>query len=333
MTPTFLVTGADGFIGSQLTEMLLDQGHNVRAFCIYNSLGKFGWLEHSRYKDHNRLELVLGDIRDPDSVMEAMNGCQIVFHLAALIAIPYSYNAPSSYVATNITGTLNALQAARAHSVTHFVHTSTSETYGTAQFVPITEQHPLSAQSPYAATKIAADQLALSFWHSFSLPVTVVRPFNTYGPRQSARAVIPTIISQLLTGSRQIKLGATSPTRDFNYVSDTCSSFISVANNQSTFGKVLNAASGFEVSIGDTVSLICRILNSDAEIMSDETRLRPVGSEVNRLFGDSSLLQELTGWRPNYAGIDGFQRGLEETIDWFKQPENIRHYKPNLYTI
>ena len=333
MTSTFLVTGADGFIGSQLTEMLLDHGHTVRAFCIYNSLGKCGWLEHSRYKDHNRLELVLGDIRDPDSVMEAMNGCQIVFHLAALIAIPYSYNAPSSYIATNIIGTLNALQAARAHSASHFIHTSTSETYGTAQYVPITEQHPLSAQSPYAATKIAADQLALSFWHSFSLPVTVVRPFNTYGPRQSARAVIPTIISQLLTGSRQIKLGATSPTRDFNYVSDTCSAFISVANNQSTFGKVLNAASGFEVSIGDTVSLICRILNSDAEIISDESRLRPVGSEVNRLFGDSSLLQELTGWRPNYAGIDGFQRGLETTIDWFKQPENIRHYKPNLYTI
>ena len=328
-----LVTGADGFIGSHLVEYLVKEGYTVKAFCIYNSLGSWGWLDSlpSEFKDS--IEVVLGDIRDPISVREAMRDCNIVFHLAALIAIPYSYVAPASYIDTNIHGTLNVVQAARELEVDRVIHTSTSETYGTAQFVPITEDHPLVGQSPYAASKIGADQIALSYWRSFKTPVTVLRPFNTYGPRQSARAVIPTVISQIAAGFKRIELGALTPTRDFNYVTDTCAAFVAVAENDKTIGRVINAASGFEISIGETARLIGKVMDAEVEICIDEKRLRPEGSEVNRLFGDNSLLRELTSWEPGYAGLDGFEKGLKETAKWFSDPTNLVRYRPCTYTV
>ena len=328
-----LVTGADGFIGSHLTESLLASGHEVRAFCFYNSNGSWGWLDSLPEASRAELEVVLGDIRDPMCVREAMRGCDQVFHLAALIAIPYSYVAPSSYIDTNIHGTLNVLQAARDLGVSRLVHTSTSETYGTAQFVPITEEHPQVGQSPYAASKIGADQIALSYWRSFKTPVAVLRPFNTYGPRQSARAVIPTIITQIAAGQRQIRLGALSPTRDFNFVADTCAAFQSVACCDEALGQVVNAASNFEISIGDTAALIGKVMNVDLEIITDEHRLRPEASEVNRLFGDNSLLRELTGWNPAYGGLDGFRRGLARTAEWFSNPTNLARYRPRSYAV
>ena len=301
-----LVTGADGFIGSHLVQALLAAGHEVRALCLYNSNGSWGWLDSLPETTKAELDVVLGDIRDPLFVREAMRGCDQVFHLAALIAIPYSYVAPASYVDTNIHGTLNVVQAARDLGVSRVVHTSTSETYGTAQFVPITEDHPLVGQSPYSASKIGADQIALSYWRSFETPVAVLRPFNTYGPRQSARAVIPTIISQIVSGERQIQLGALSPTRDFNFVSDTCAAFLAVASCDRAVGQVVNAASNFEISIGDTAALIAEVMNTDVEISTDEKRLRPEGSEVNRLYGDHSRLRELTGWEPGLEVWRGF---------------------------
>lgn len=328
-----LVTGADGFIGSHLVESLLAKGYQVRAFCMYNSLGSWGWLNSLSSKDQVNLEVVLGDIRDPLCVREAMRGCQQVFHLAALIAIPYSYIAPASYIDTNIHGTLNVVQAARDLGVQRVVHTSTSETYGSAKFVPITEDHPLVGQSPYAASKIGADQIALSYWRSFKTPVTVLRPFNTYGPRQSARAVIPTIISQIAAGRRRIRLGALSPTRDFNYVADTCNAFMAVAGSDDALGKVINAASQFEISIGDTADLIAEVMNAQIEIISDEQRLRPEASEVNRLFGDNSRLRELTGWQPAFGGLDGFRRGLHKTAEWFSDPINLADYRPDSYAV
>lgn len=328
-----LVTGADGFIGSHLVEYLLLSGNEVKAFCLYNSLGSWGWLDSLPDMSKAAIEVVLGDIRDPICVREAMRGCDQVFHLAALIAIPYSYVAPASYVDTNIHGTLNVIQAARDLGVGRVVHTSTSETYGTAQFVPITEDHPLVGQSPYAASKIGADQIALSYWRSFETPITVLRPFNTYGPRQSARAVIPTIITQIAAGRRKIRLGALSPTRDFNFVSDTCAAFQSLANCNAALGQVVNAASNFEISIGETASLIANVMNVDLEISTDEKRLRPAGSEVNRLFGDNSLLRQLTDWQPLYGGIDGFKRGLTETAEWFSDPHNLTRYRPDSYSI
>jgi len=328
-----LVTGADGFIGSHLVETLLAQGHHVRAFCLYNSNGSWGWLDTLPEATKAQLDVVLGDIRDPLCVREAMRGCGQVFHLAALIAIPYSYVAPSSYVDTNIHGTLNVVQAARDIGVERVVHTSTSETYGTAQFVPITESHPLVGQSPYAATKIAADQLALSYWRSFGTPITVLRPFNTYGPRQSARAVIPTIITQIAAGQRELHLGALSPTRDFNFVADTCAAFIAAAQSPEAIGQVLNAASNFEISIGDTVALIAELMNAEITISTDAQRLRPEGSEVNRLFGDNSRLRALTGWQPAYGGIDGFRRGLALTAEWFSDPANLARYRPGSYAV
>ncbi|MCP9941918.1 NAD-dependent 4,6-dehydratase LegB [Cyanobium sp. ATX 6E8] len=328
-----LVTGADGFIGSHLVEALLASGHQVRAFCLYNSNGSWGWLDSLPEATKAELDVVLGDIRDPLCVREAMRGCQQVFHLAALIAIPYSYSAPASYIDTNIHGTLNVVQAARDLGVQRVVHTSTSETYGTAQFVPITEEHPLVGQSPYAASKIGADQIALSYWRSFETPVAVLRPFNTYGPRQSARAVIPTIISQIAAGQRQIRLGALSPTRDFNYVADTCAAFLAVAASDAALGQVINAASNFEISIGDSAALIAEVMGAEVEILTDDQRLRPEASEVNRLYGDNTRLRQLTGWQPSYGGLEGFRRGLERTAAWFRDPANLARYRPGSYAV
>ena len=328
-----LVTGADGFIGSHLVELLLKEGYQVKAFCFYNSNSSWGWLDNLPSSTKSEIEVILGDIRDSLCVKEAMRGCQKVFHLAALIGIPYSYVAPASYVDTNIHGTLNVIQSARDLDISRVVHTSTSETYGSAQFVPITESHPLVAQSPYAATKIAADQMALSYSKSFGTPVTVLRPFNTYGPRQSLRAVIPTIISQLLAGEKKLKLGALSPTRDFNYVLDTCEAFIAVSETDKTIGKVINAASNFEISIEDTVKIISNLMNAEIDIISDSKRVRPEKSEVNRLFGDNSLIKQLSSWEPKYSGEEGFKRGLELTINWFKDKSNIINYRNGGYNV
>ena len=322
-----LVTGADGFIGSHLVESLIDKGYEVVAFCLYNSFGSWGWLDNINPEKKKYVKVILGDIRDSSSIREAMHGCEIVFHLAALIAIPYSYKSPSSYVDTNINGTLNILQLARDLDISRVVHTSTSETYGSARFVPITEDHPLAAQSPYAASKIGADQMALSFWRSFSLPVTILRPFNTYGPRQSNRAVIPQIITQIANKNSKIKLGSLNPTRDFNFVKDTCSAFIAVAESPVTVGEVINSASNFEISIGKTASLISELMNFPIEVESESERIRPDKSEVIRLYGSNLKINSLTDWLPEYQGLEGFKEGLKVTIDWFKDPKNLSHYK------
>ena len=322
-----LVTGADGFIGSHLVELLLSKNIKVRAFCIYNSLGHKGWLETIPKEKLDNIEIFFGDIRDQESVNEAIKGCNIIFHLAALISIPYSYKAPSSYVDTNIKGTLNVLNAVRSLGTDHLIHTSTSETYGSAQYVPIDESHPLVGQSPYAASKIGADQLALSFWRSFSTPVTVLRPFNTYGPRQSTRAVIPSVISQLSNDEKELKLGNLSPTRDFNFVKDTCEAFYAVSQAKNIFGEVINAASNFEISIKDTVQIISDLMNKDIDIVEDIEKIRPGLSEVNRLYGCNKKLIKKTSWEPKYSGIQGFKKGLKETIDWFSKEENLKFYK------
>lgn len=329
-----LVTGADGFIGSHLVEELVQQGYQVRAFVLYNSFSYWGWLDTLPPAILGQVEVFPGDIRDPHGVKKALQGCSAVMHLAALIAIPYSYHSPDTYVDTNIRGTLNLLQAAREEGVEKFIHTSTSEVYGTARFVPITEEHPLQAQSPYAATKVAADQLALSFYLSFSLPVTIVRPFNTYGPRQSARAVIPTIIAQLASGQRRLKLGALHPTRDFNYIKDTVSGFVAALTAENCVGEVINIGSGYEISIGKTARLIANLMGvNDLEIVTDEVRLRPAASEVERLCADNNKARRLLGWQPRYAGREGLARGLEETISWFTNPANLCRYKAELYNI
>jgi NAD dependent epimerase/dehydratase len=328
-----LVTGADGFIGSHLVEELVARGNSVRAFAMYNSFGKWGWLDRLPQKTQKQLDVVLGDIRDHDAVLDAMRGCSVVMHLAALIAIPFSYRAPRSYVETNIIGTLNVVQAAKSLGVARVIQTSTSEVYGTAQFVPITEQHPLQGQSPYAASKIGADQLAMSFHASFGTPVTILRPFNTYGPRQSARAVIPTIITQIADGSQRIRLGATQPTRDFSFVRDTVNAFIAVAESDAVVGQVINSGSSFEISIGDTARLIADCMGAKIEIDRDTARLRPAASEVERLWADTSKLCRLTDWKPAYGGRDGFVRGLRETIDWFTDSANLAEYKSELYNV
>ena len=317
-----LITGADGFIGSHLTEMLVRKGYEVSAFCLYNSFGTKGWLDFIDPIVKENINFIFGDVRNFDSISKAIKNNEFVFHLAALIGIPYSYNSPSSYIDTNINGTLNVLEACRKYNIKKLVHTSTSETYGSAQFVPISEKHPLVAQSPYAASKIGADQLALSFYKSFSIPVSILRPFNTYGPRQSCRAVIPSIILQILNNNKKISLGSLFPTRDFNFISDTCEAFEEICLSEKTTGKILNSASEYEISIGDTAELIAQIMNSNIEIISEDIRLRPENSEVNRLFGDSSQLQRLTNWYPKYKGKHGFQRGLEETIEWFSNNKN-----------
>ena len=326
------VTGADGFIGSHLVESLIDSGYEVTALCLYNSFGSYGWLENIPKEKKENLNILLGDVRDPTSIKEGMKGSEIVFHLAALIAIPYSYLAPSSYVDTNIKGTLNVLQTARELDVPRVIHTSTSETYGSAQYVPIDEKHPLVAQSPYAASKIGADQMALSYWKTFSLPVTILRPFNTYGPRQSNRAVIPQIITQIAQKKSKLKLGSLSPTRDFNFVKDTCEAFIATANSSKTIGEVINSASNFEISVGETAELISKMMNSSINIESELERIRPEKSEVNRLYGCNKKIFSLTDWDPKYVGIDGFVKGLEKTIDWFMDPKNLELYSTN-YTI
>lgn len=328
-----LVTGADGFIGSHLTEHLVRLGADVRAFVFYNSFNSWGWLDEAEPLIQKSIDVVAGDVRDPHGVRAAMAGCDVVMHLAALIGIPYSYHSPDAYVDTNVRGTLNVVQAARDLGVERVVHTSTSEVYGTARFVPITEQHPLLGQSPYSATKIGADQLAMSFFLSFGTPVTIARPFNTYGPRQSARAVIPTIITQIASGARQIKLGAMQPTRDFNYVFDTVSGFIAIAEADGAVGQIVNIGSNFEISIGDTAKLIAEQMDREVEFTLDERRLRPADSEVDRLWADNTRARELAGWTPGYGGRDGFGRGLRETIAWFSAAGNLRRYRAELYNI
>ena len=333
MKNKILVTGADGFIGSHLTETLVRAGYEVKAFVLYNSFNSWGWLDHCAADVKGKFEVFAGDIRDPHGVKEAMKGCDAVLHLAALIAIPYSYHSPDTYVDTNIKGTLNVLQASRELGVQRVVHTSTSEVYGSARFVPMTEEHPLQGQSPYSATKIAADQLAYSFYASFHLPVVVARPFNTYGPRQSARAVIPTIITQIASGKKEIKLGAVSPTRDFNFVKDTVAGFIAVLESDKGCGEVINFGSNFEISVGDTAALIAEVMNADIEILTDEVRLRPTHSEVERLLADNSKAREFFGWAPKYAKLDGFKRGLAETVEWIEDADNLRGYKADIYNI
>lgn len=329
-----LVTGADGFIGSHLTEELVRRGHDVRAFALYNSFGSWGWLDTAEPAVRDSLDVFLGDIRDPHGVRKAMEGCDAVLHLAALIAIPYSYHSPVTYVETNVTGTLNVVQAARDLGVSRVVCTSTSEVYGTARYVPIDEEHPLQGQSPYSATKIGADQIALSYHRSFATPVTVLRPFNTYGPRQSARAVIPTIITQIAAGARTLKLGALHPTRDFSYVADTAAGFIAMLDAPDTvLGEVLNIGSGFEISIGDTARLIAEVMGAQVDITCDDQRLRPEKSEVERLFAGTDKAARLLGWRPAHGGQDGFRRGLAETVRWFSDPANLARYRADRYTI
>ena len=333
MTKKVLVTGADGFIGSHLTEALVRRGYDVRAFVYYNSFNSWGWLDSVPNDIRAQLDVFAGDIRDPHGVKEAMRGCDQVFHLAALIAIPYSYHSPDTYVETNVKGTLNVVQAARELGTGKVIHTSTSEVYGTAQFVPITEEHPLQGQSPYSATKIGADQIALSFYRAFGTPVSVVRPFNTYGPRQSARAVIPTIITQIAAGERQVRLGSIHPTRDFNYVVDTVRGFIACGESDKAVGEVVNIGSNFEVSIGDTASLIAEVMNADIEVVTEGQRVRPRLSEVERLWADNSKARRLVGWEPLYAGKAGLKRGLAETVEWFVHKDHMSHYKPGFYNI
>ena len=333
MSKKVLVTGADGFIGSHLVELLIDSGIDIRAFCFYNSNSSWGWLENLPKDKLENIDVFLGDIRDPLSVKTALKGCDEVFHLAALIGIPYSYIAPSSYIETNINGTLNVVQGARELGLSRVIVTSTSETYGTAQFVPISEDHPQVGQSPYAASKIGADQIALSYYKSFDTPITILRPFNTYGPRQSCRAVIPTIITQIANKKEIISLGNLTPTRDFNFVLDTCSAFLEVSKSKESIGKIINIASCFEISIEKTAYLIREIMNSNIEIMCEDKRFRPENSEVNRLLGDNTLLKKLTLWEAKYAEIDGFRKGLEQTIEWFSKPKNLSFYNKGDYII
>ena len=322
-----LVTGADGFIGSHLTEILVSKGHKVKALSQYNSFNNWGWLEDVNCKD--KIEILTGDIRDPHYCKFITKDVDIIFHLAALIAIPYSYIAPDSYVDTNIKGTLNICQAAKENGNIRVIHTSTSEVYGTAQYVPIDENHPMQPQSPYSATKIAADAMAMSFFNAFELPVTIARPFNTYGPRQSARAVIPTIITQIASGMKEIKLGDVTPTRDFNYVDDTCRGFIALAECDESIGETVNIGSNSEITIGDTLNLIKELMGSDVEFVIDKDRIRPSKSEVFRLWCDNTKIKKLTGFE---SKVD-IRQGLQQTIDWITQPKNLKKYKSEIYNV
>jgi dTDP-glucose 4,6-dehydratase len=323
-----LITGADGFIGSHLTELMIREGYDVRAFAFYNSFNSWGWLDSVEKQVLNNCEVVMGDIRDPHGVRTATQGCDAILHLAALIAIPFSYAAPDAYVDTNIKGTLNILQAAREKNIRTLI-TSTSEVYGTAQYVPIDELHPYQGQSPYSATKIGADRLSESFYRSFELPVTIVRPFNTYGPRQSARAVIPTIITQLCAGAEQIQLGSLEPTRDFNYVEDTASGFLEILKSDRTIGEEINIATGQEISVGQLAEELIKQINPKAQIKCDDQRLRPEKSEVERLLGSNEKIQKLTSWKPQFT----FEQGIAKTINWFRQAENMAKYKTDMYVV
>lgn len=322
-----LITGADGFIGSHLTELLLEKGYHVKALSYYNSFNFWGWLED--VPPHQHLEIVTGDIRDPHFCKDLVKGVDVIFHLAALIAIPYSYVAPDSYVDTNVKGTLNICQAAKENGNIRLIHTSTSEVYGTAQYVPIDEKHPKQPQSPYSASKIAADAMAMSYYNSFGLPVTIARPFNTYGPRQSARAIIPTIITQIANGATEIRLGDLKPTRDLTYVKDTSRGFIEIAENDRTIGREVNIASNYEISIANLVEKIQSIMNQRIEIITENQRIRPANSEVFRLWGDNSYLAELTGFKPEYSLDDG----LRVTCKWYALKENLRNFKSNIYNL
>jgi len=324
-----LVTGADGFIGSHLTEALVENGYDVRAFVYYNSFNHWGWIDSFEEDVRSRLDIFTGDVRDPNGVRTAMEGCDTVFHLAALIGIPFSYHSPDSYVDTNIKGTLNVLQAARQLKTERIFVTSTSEVYGTAEFIPITEEHPMQGQSPYSASKIGADRIAESFYRSFDLPVTIVRPFNTYGPRQSARAVIPTIITQLQSGYEAIKLGDLGPTRDFLYVRDTVSGFLEIAGTSESIGEEINIATGSDISIGELAETIIRMINPGAKVEQEEERFRPDKSEVQRLCGSNDKLKRLTGWKQEYS----LEEGLTKTIEWFGDESNLKKYKPGRYNV
>jgi dTDP-glucose 4,6-dehydratase len=327
-----LVTGADGFIGSHVVETLVKSGHEVRAFVLYNSFNSWGWLDESEQSIRDSIDVFAGDIRDPHGVDKAVEKQDVVLNLAALIAIPYSYHSPDTYIDTNIKGTLNILQAARRHNVKRVVQTSTSEVYGTAQYIPIDEVHPLHPQSPYAATKVGADQLALSFHASFDVPVGILRPFNTYGPRQSARAVIPTIISQLANKSK-VKLGSLSPTRDFSFVQDTANGFLAAAQSDAIVGQTINLGSGFEISIKETAETIAKLMNTKLELVDDEQRVRPENSEVERLHASIEKAKALLGWQPELKGLAGFETGLKKTIEWFLNPKNLSRYKADRYNL
>ena len=327
-----LVTGADGFIGSHVVETLVKSGHEVRAFVLYNSFNSWGWLDESEQSIRDSIDVFAGDIRDPHGVDKAVEKQDVVLNLAALIAIPYSYHSPDTYIDTNIKGTLNILQAARRHNVKRVVQTSTSEVYGTAQYIPIDEVHPLHPQSPYAATKVGADQLALSFHASFDVPVGILRPFNTYGPRQSARAVIPTIISQLANKSK-VKLGSLSPTRDFSFVQDTANGFLAAAQSDAIVGQIINLGSGFEISIKETAETIAKLMNTKLELVDDEQRVRPENSEVERLHASIEKAKALLGWQPELKGLTGFETGLKKTIEWFLNPKNLSRYKADRYNL
>jgi dTDP-glucose 4,6-dehydratase len=329
----FLVTGADGFIGSHLCEHLVAEGHSVRAFAYYNSFGSWGWLDTLAPDIQAEIEVILGDVRDPFVVKSAVDGVDVVLHLAALIGIPYSYVAPQSYIDTNVTGTLNVLEAVKTAGTERLVQTSTSEVYGSALFVPITEEHPLQGQSPYSASKIGADQLALSYYRSFGTPVSVMRPFNTYGPRQSARAVIPTMITQALQGATTLRLGSLTPTRDFNYVKDIARGFAMMGLSDAGLGKVINFGSNFEISIGQVVEAVAAAVGNPLEVKTEQERVRPEHSEVDRLWADATLAKELIGWTPNYGGLDGFERGIAETVAWFADAANLVGYRTDRYVV
>jgi dTDP-glucose 4,6-dehydratase len=328
-----LVTGADGFIGSHLVESLVRSGIEVRAFVFYNAFNSWGWLDDCAADVRGHFEVFAGDVRDPHGVRHAMQQCDAVLHLAALIAIPYSYHSPDTYIDTNIKGTLNVVQAARDLGVSRIVHTSTSEVYGTARFVPITEDHPLQGQSPYSASKIGADQIALSFHSSFDTPVVVIRPFNTYGPRQSARAVIPSVIAQVASGRHRIQLGAMHPTRDFSFVTDTVAGFTAALHADGVVGEVINLGSGFEISIADTARSIAEVMGERIEVTLDEQRLRPAKSEVERLLASNEKARRVLNWSPQFAGLDGFKRGLARTVEWFRVPANLARYKADAYNL
>lgn len=329
MKEKILVTGAGGFVGSHLVEELLHQGFTVKAFIHYNSFNSWGWLDYCDKEIKAAIEVFSGDVRDPNGVRTAMKGCEMVFHLAALIGIPYSYHSPDSYIDTNIKGTLNILQAARDYSVSKVIVTSTSEVYGTAKYVPIDEAHPLQGQSPYSASKIGADKIAESFYRSFETPVVIARPFNTFGPRQSARAIVPTIITQILEGGKKIRLGSLHPTRDLNFVTDTCKGLIALAKYDEAIGKEMNIGSGQEISIADLANLIISLMNSEAILISEDIRKRPGKSEVERLLCDNSKICKLTGWKPEF----NLEEGLRKTIEWFTNSDNVKRYKTNIYNV